>query len=295
MKIYQMEYLVCTCRTGSISKAADELLVSRPAVSRALRELEQELGVELFCRVSTGIMLTEAGRICYEECLRIQNEISRLQNKMDDIRRQELIKASRRLRIGTSYTAAYSLVDFFYDFGAEFPDVAVERTELSRLESEAALLDNEQDVVVSLVFSESGEETEYLTLGDVEFVFCCAPSHPLASRERVTAFDIRDEPLVALSSLRRQGNQTDFLFHECGLEPNITHTTTQISMMKQLIKRGKCASIKPQPAVSDDPGIAVVPFDPPRRFPMRIMWQKNRRHSSALDDFIRFSRRYFKK
>ena len=47
MKMYQIEYLLATVESGSISRAAEDLMVSRPSVSRALRELEEEFGVEI--------------------------------------------------------------------------------------------------------------------------------------------------------------------------------------------------------------------------------------------------------
>ena len=66
MKLYQVEYLLEVCAQGSFSKAADALLISRPAISRAMKDLEDEYGVTLFQRTTTGVVPTEAGEIILE-------------------------------------------------------------------------------------------------------------------------------------------------------------------------------------------------------------------------------------
>ena len=82
MKLYQMEYLLAVCKCGSISQAADELLVSRPAVSRAIRELEEEFGVSFFLRTTTGVIMTDAGRLLYEKCQKFGQLLSELQTEL---------------------------------------------------------------------------------------------------------------------------------------------------------------------------------------------------------------------
>ena len=79
MKMYQMEYLLAVCKYGSISRAADVLLVSRPAVSRAIKDLEDEFGVSFFLRTTTGVLMTDAGKLVYEKCQKFDQLLSELQ------------------------------------------------------------------------------------------------------------------------------------------------------------------------------------------------------------------------
>jgi DNA-binding transcriptional LysR family regulator len=80
MKFFHMEYFLATCRSGSISKASDKLLVTRPAVSKALRELEAEYGVSLISRTTAGISLTEAGKALFDNCQKIESILEELQS-----------------------------------------------------------------------------------------------------------------------------------------------------------------------------------------------------------------------
>ena len=86
MKFFQLEYMMAVCKHGSISKAADELLVSRPAVSRTVKDLEQEFGVELFRRTTSGVALTEAGLAFYDKCLKIEKLVGELKSEMETIK-----------------------------------------------------------------------------------------------------------------------------------------------------------------------------------------------------------------
>jgi len=85
MTLLQMQYFKAVCLNGSVTHAAEELFVSRPAVSRLLSELERELGVMLFWRSSTGIALTEAGTLFYENCNDILNRVEALEKRMLEI------------------------------------------------------------------------------------------------------------------------------------------------------------------------------------------------------------------
>ena len=86
MKLYQMEYLLAVCKYGSISRAADALLVSRPAVSRAIKDLEEEFGVSFFLRTTTGVIMTDAGRLVYEKCQAFERLLAELQTDIQALK-----------------------------------------------------------------------------------------------------------------------------------------------------------------------------------------------------------------
>ena len=66
MTLLQMKYFSTVCETGNISKAASILFVSRVTISRSIKELEEEFGFPLFSRLSSGLVMTEQGKILYE-------------------------------------------------------------------------------------------------------------------------------------------------------------------------------------------------------------------------------------
>ena len=64
LSLYRIFYTVA--RSGNISRAADELFISQPAISKSIRKLEQSLDVTLFSRNSRGVQLTEEGELLYD-------------------------------------------------------------------------------------------------------------------------------------------------------------------------------------------------------------------------------------
>jgi len=74
-RLENMETFVRVVETGGISAAADNLNIAKSAVSRRLKELESHLGVELFHRTTRKMNLTDTGRVYYQDCVRILDEI----------------------------------------------------------------------------------------------------------------------------------------------------------------------------------------------------------------------------
>ena len=83
MKLYQIDYLLEVCKHGSFSKAADALLVSRPAISRAMKDLEDEFGITIFQRTTTGVVPTEAVEIILDKSKKISHLLGELERIAD--------------------------------------------------------------------------------------------------------------------------------------------------------------------------------------------------------------------
>ena len=157
MKLFQIEYLVAVCRYGSISQAADALLVSRPAVSRAVRDLEEEFGVPLLQRNTTGVVLTEAGQVFYEKCLKIQQMLAELGTEMASFKCGAQDESDRVLSIGISFTARCVVLPFINAFHHEFPEVKIRLTDIERAFLDSRTLVPDYDLEIALC---SGERVE---------------------------------------------------------------------------------------------------------------------------------------
>ena len=131
MKLYQVEYLLEVCAQGSFSKAADALLVSRPAISRAMKDLEDEYGVTLFQRTTTGVVPTEAGEIILEKSQKIMQLLSELESEINALKSSESDESDHLLRIGISFTARCCFLPFVSAFWRVFPNVQINLTDLS--------------------------------------------------------------------------------------------------------------------------------------------------------------------
>ena len=116
LNYYRVFYAVAN--TGSISKAADSLFISQPAVSKSISNLEAELGNHLFVRSSRGVVLTEEGRILYEHLRNAFDTISRAEDELTRI--NELGIGELKVGVSTSL-CRYILLPYLKSFIAENP------------------------------------------------------------------------------------------------------------------------------------------------------------------------------
>lgn len=294
MKFFQLEYMMAVCKYGSISKAADELLVSRPAVSRTVKDLEQEFGIELFRRTTSGVALTEAGIVFYDKCMKIEKMVAELRTEMEAIKDSYSAENDHWLNIGLTFTARCCILPFLGAFTRECPHVRLKMPDIGDSFLDSKIFDQELDVLISLSHGEEIEGMDYINIEESSFSFCCSKDHPLAGRKSVSVYDIKDEPLIGLSGLDPKHNQTVMLYEKHGLQPNFVHETKQVSSVKQMIKGNLCSSVQPRQSMENDPDIITVPIEESEKIYLRIIWNKNVRHKKVFNDFIGFARRYFR-
>ena len=292
MKLYQMEYYLAVCKCGSISRAAEELRVSRPAVSRAMKELEDEFGICFFLRTTTGVLMTDAGKLVYEKYRRLEQLFLELQDEIAAIKNVSSFN-DRKLHIGISFTARSCLSAFLDSFRSSFPDIELHLTDLEDSFIDRGRLNPDYDLEISLAEDRRYEGVGSIRAMDSSFCFCCSPAHPLAGRDRVSLEEIRDEPLVGLRHLEQQDNQVLELFARSGLKPNVLYITQQVSFLCQMVRDGLGCAVKPRQSIDADSGIVVIPIDEAPKLHISILWSVNRQRNSAFRDFIAFSRAAF--
>ena len=109
MNITELRYLVAIRKWGSVSAAAKQLYAAQPNVSKALKNLEEEYGIRIFERSSTGMIPTEQGRHFIQQAERVLDEVDRLDL---DARRQQGSCAELRVVLPHATYASYATVDF---------------------------------------------------------------------------------------------------------------------------------------------------------------------------------------
>lgn len=130
METYYVFYIVA--EYGNISKAAKKLFVSQPAVTKSIKNLEENLGIKLFNRNSKGVQLTEEGKVLYEY---VKNAYIQIE-KGEKIVKQLKNKSKGVVRIGISNTLCkYYFMPFLKGFHEKYPDIKIEITNRVTLET----------------------------------------------------------------------------------------------------------------------------------------------------------------
>jgi DNA-binding transcriptional LysR family regulator len=186
------------------TRAAEDLFLSQPAVSRQIRQLETDLGLTLFEMVGKTLHLTDAGRALAAKAETLLATLDRMTESMQAFRTPGV----GRLRLGASTTPGFFLLPSVVGrFHRRFPDVEIEFRVENSLTIERLLVSNELDL--GFVGAHLTHEDLKLDPWREDEIICfAASSHPLASRKRLRIGTLESETWV----VRESGSATRRLF-----------------------------------------------------------------------------------
>jgi DNA-binding transcriptional LysR family regulator len=232
-------------RTGGFSRAAEALHRTQPAVSQAIRALEDDVGEALFLRLGRKVVLTAAGEILLEQSLQAFAALDVARERLQALRDLE----SGELVIGTSDTnACYLLPPVLAAFRERYPGIEVRISNRPSPATEAQVLEREVDLgFVTLPVGSAQLTAEPLTVREDVAIF--SPDHRLARRRRVRFEELLDDPLLLLD----HGSRTRSLIDEqLAAHPGrgrIAMELASIEVVKRLVALGFGVSVAPRIAV----------------------------------------------
>lgn len=270
----ELRYFVAVAEELHFGRAADRLGIAQPPLSRAIRRLEQRLGVQLLVRDRRGVALTDTGRVLLREAAAALDAVAaaarRTRRAADP--KQALVLASKA---GASHELLRRLLDAF----ASEPGAAPVEVLLCEVGEQARLLrDGRADVaLMHRPFDDlAGFDTEDLcTEGQVAIM----PSgHPLASRDQLTLADVRDVPDLPIARWPRlDGSYPD------GPGPEV-HSQSQLA---QLVALGKTLLVIPASSRAWQwPEHVAVPVVDAPKVTTVIAWPP-KGHSKAVASLVR--------
>ena len=239
MELYQLKTFVAIAREGSLTRAAERVFTSAPAVSAQLKALEDELGVKLFERTPRGMILTEAGRKMLDEAERTLASATRMRSAAEQIRGA----AQGLVRFGTVVDpVALRLGDVLVKLAERHPHVSLQLRQGLSYETLTAVQNGELDCAYVLSDSEQVDGLELQRLGAVDL----AITLPLAVAEARPELNL--DQLVALpwvgtppSCILRA--HLDRLFAASGREFRPRQTADSETTMRSMVASGMGAGL----------------------------------------------------
>jgi DNA-binding transcriptional LysR family regulator len=217
-------------------RAAERLHIAQPWVSRQIKRLEEELGVQLFIRDRRKVVLTEAGQAFLKEAWLILERV--------DLARQAVRQAGRgeigSLVFGYEETTLYSIFPSIVRLYKErFPRVALDMRDMPTAEQTEALLRGEIDVGL-VQEPATPEELRVETVLHELLIAALPDSHPLADEPQVALEDLADDPFVSFPRWTRPGchDLITGLCREAGYVPNIVQETETKQSLVGLVAAG---------------------------------------------------------
>jgi DNA-binding transcriptional LysR family regulator len=287
MELAQLEYFLKVVEEGSFSKAADRVFRTQPAVSIAIRRLEDEMGLLLLDRTQKTPALTEAGHVVHDYAQRILALRDQVKREIAEL--QSLKKG--RVRVGANEsTSLYLLPDVILAFRQRHPEVKVEifRHVSERLPREVL----ERNVDFALMASEPADrDLESFAVLKDELILIMSPKHRLVDRTSLTIKDLDNEPFIAhdVKAGSRLKVIEAFARHHTTL--NITIELATIETIKRFVQKRVGLAFVPRMCVREELERRTLTTVPVRGLSYnRTLWATHRRgakFSPAANAFLK--------
>ncbi len=294
MEMTQLEFFVKVVEQGSFSKAADVVCRTQPAVSIAIRRLEEEIDAPLFDRSQKTPTLTAAGEVVHDYAKRILALRDQAREAVDQLR--TLQRGCVRIGANES-TSLYLLPQVILAFREKHPEVKVEifRQLSERLPRD--VLDRNVDFGV-LAFEPIDRDLESFCVLRDELVLILNPEHRLAKRESVKVDELGNESFVAHNVRTGSRNKVTEIFAEHHTPLNITLELATIETIKRFVQMNIGLAFVPRMCVQEElerGKLATVPVEDLNYY--RTLWVTCRRNatlSHAAEEFLKVLRQHAK-
>jgi len=271
----------------SFSKAAEQLFISQPAVSKHIKGLEGTAGMGLIQRRRGGFSLTEAGKILFKYTHKISSPLMEVENLLENLKKEY----QGILKIGTTESYSKGLMPrLLSGFQASFPFMKIALDVGNSEEIEKSLRDYKNDLgLIGVVkFSSRFEWVSFLR---EELVLIVSPDHPLAKKKAVSLKELGRYPLI----LRAKGSTTRRVilqaFKEMGIHPSLLIEAGSSEFIKQWVSEGKGISIIVERAVEDEEKrgvIKTIPILEKLYLQVAFLYLKEAKSNPAIKNFIHF-------
>jgi LysR family hydrogen peroxide-inducible transcriptional activator len=288
LSLHALEQFVALARTKNFTRAAEDLHLSQPALSRAIQKLEDQLGQPLFERKPREVLLTDLGELLHERAREI------LQLVEDTF--SELAEAGRRgrIRLGAIPTIApYFLPGVLSRFAELHPEVTVSVLEdTTEVLIKRCSLGEIDLAIVALPILARHLEVE--PLFDEELLLVLPVGHPLAKVKKLTMEAVEPHPFVMLNEAHCLSENIASFCRQQSVQPVTVERTSQLATVQELVALDHGVSIVPEMArrldLSDRRVYRSFSGERPKRT-VALMWNPARFQGKAVKALLQFLRR----
>lgn len=271
----------------SFSKAAEELFISQPAVTKHIKELERKVGMGLIQRRRGGFSLTEAGKILFKYTHKISSHLMDIENLLENLKKDH----QGILKIGTTESYSKGLMPkLLSGFQASCPFMKIALDVGNSEEIEKSLLVYKNDLVLIAVTKKTSR-FESIPFLKEELVLIVSPNHPLVKRKTVSLKGLGRYPLI----IRAKGSTTRRIilqaFKEVGIHPSLLIEAGSSEFIKQWVSEGKGVSIIVKRTVEDEERrkiIKTIPLLEKLYLQVAFLYLKEEKSNPAIKTFVNF-------
>ena len=286
---YRIFYAVA--KAGNISRAAKELYISQPAISKSISKLEDSLNTVLFTRNSRGVQLTNEGQVLFEHTRDAFEELAKGEQELKRIREFNM----GHIRIGVSNTLCrFIMVKYLKGFIEQYPHIKI--TIESQPTTQTLSMLEQQRIDIGLVVKQkSAKNMDFIPVMDIEDIFVATPSYleNLRLREGADTDVFQSGNLMLLDKNNITRHYIDDYMTVNDIVANNLLEVTTMDLLIEFARIGLGIGCVIKEFVKEDLDsgrLVQLKLDTPiHKRTVGFLWQSSRT-SKALDTFIRFCR-----
>ncbi|QKY70398.1 LysR family transcriptional regulator [Lentibacillus sp. CBA3610] len=292
MDIRQIECFTEVARQLNVTRAAETLHIAQPSLSKTIKNIERELGVQLFYRGSQQLELTDAGEAFLVNAKKVLASFANLRSELNDV--IDLKKGEIRIGIPPIIGAAF-FSKFISRYKENYPSIDLLLTEVGSNKISEGVSDGDLDIGLVCNLPAQQENLEIIQLLNDPLMLMVHQDHPWADRHDVAFAEIKNEPLILYHH--------DFSLHDrimaaCsrhGFEPKVVCESSQKDFMIEMVGAKLGVTLLPSRICSqiENENLAAIPFTQPEvNLELGMIWNKDKYLPYAVREFIGMSESY---
>lgn len=285
MTLSELKFIVAVAKEKNFRRAADKCFVSQPALSLAIKKLEEELKVSLFERNRTEVKITPIGEKIINQAIIVLDEAS----KLKDISSKGQEQLNTPLKVGLIYSVAPYLLPLIIPvLRKKTPEMPLDVEENITKNLEVALKNGSiEAAVIALPFEIPG--TECIPLYDEEFNVVVPTNHAWAKKKEIVAKDLSTEKVLLLNNEHCFSEQVVEACPELSKKSEVLQGNS-LETIRNMVASNLGISVLPKTATAinyNNPLVKVIPFKKPVPFRrIAIAYRKSTVRMEAIEKFV---------
>ena len=293
MDIRQLEYFVELAKTQNFRKAAEQLHLSQPALSKSIRLLESELNTVLIERTNKSFKLTDKGDALFQKAVFLIQQFQDVYKTIEDVR----LSNQGEIKIGIPNILGFlCYFDLICDFQKKYPGNHISVSGEGTKDINAALREERIDLGLGML-SENvpiARDLQVIPLTHDEGVLVVNKNKAYAAMDTISIRDMKDENFVLTNEQYLLYDDLMQLCMQEGFTPKIVAKSSQWDFLLKMVDSDFGVSVLPRPLVekSDLPNIKAIKIKEGFNWDIGIFCLRNRPRTHAMNKFIEFTVEY---
>lgn len=287
MTLNQLKYFCTVCRCHSIARASEELFITPPTISVAIKDLENEFHLRLFNHRKNRITLTEEGDAFYKRAEVLLKQSEDMYTEFSELSRKE-----HPLKIGIPPLISTVFFPRMIDAFHKVSTIPVELYEYgSRKAQDLVKLDVLDTALVNMDFYNIDQFESHVLMED-HYVLCVSRTHRFANEASITLDMLKDENLIFYNTDSFQNQTFMTRFQALGINPHILLHCSQLYTTLNFVRGGNCGALLFSSLAVNPRDFRMIPIEPFIHDSFGIIWKKGAYIPLRTERFIQFAKKY---